>query len=122
MAKLAQSNGEVRLIMSHFFLPESLVDSYGARFPSASELDHMMAIRGVLVRWVKSPKISLHAREQLSRAGDWVKEQVETYTGKEFKDIPLAPESLVDHYRDFVSQSLDWLYVIWTLLPLDSGN
>lgn len=108
--------------MSKFFFPDSLVESYGGRFPSASELDHMMAIRGVLVRWVRLPKITLHAREELSRAGDWVKVEVEKYAGKEFKDIPLAPESLVDHYRDIVSQSLGWLYTLWTLLPPGPAN
>lgn len=107
---------------TQLFLPNSLVDSYGGMFPSASEQDHMMAIRGLLVRWVQLKSISAHAHSEVSRAINWMEEQIAKECGVSYKELPNAPETLVDHYQHSVSWNLGWLHLLSTFLHGTAHN
>jgi hypothetical protein len=80
-----------------------LKEYYGARFPQASELDHLMALRGYLFFLSKRTGISREAQFKLSEAIDQVTSRLPSV------NLPAAPRELFEHYRDVVSLHWGWL-------------
>lgn len=86
-----------------------LSEMYGAPFPAASVIDHLMALRGLLIHYSKRPDLSLDGRSKLGNAitevtnvlRDDLKVAISSHQG--------APRELFEHYLKHVAYIWRWL-------------
>ena len=92
-----------------------LREVFGAQFPQCSEIDHLLALRGLLFFFRGKPGLSLESARRLSFAIDEVSAHL-TSLGLDLRDKSrVAPRELFEFYRDTISAQWRWLQSLKTL-------
>ncbi|MBI2427103.1 MAG: hypothetical protein HYV34_04615 [Candidatus Kerfeldbacteria bacterium] len=89
-------------------LPVSLSDAYGAAFPTYTEIDHALALRGYLCLRKKEIR-DAGTMQELDVAIDEVTNYLAWQLGVDLSAKPLAPRELFQHYLLTVSKTWRWL-------------
>ncbi len=86
-----------------------LSEMYGASFPAASEIDHLMAIRGLLIHYSKRQDLSLDGRNKISEAISEVTSVLRDDLKVVIASHPGAPRELFEHYLKHIAYIWRWL-------------
>lgn len=91
------------------FAPCYLADQFGQGF-NATEAEHWLAVRGLLLMWIRDAEPGRDWYQHLSRAANEVNRILRLLGVQDPKKAARPPAELFGHYHDEVSKQWDWLY------------
>ena len=86
-----------------------LKECFGAQFPTSSEVDHWMALRGLLFFYSKRQGTGREAYERLSREISRVSDHLRDNLEVDVRNRRQASSELFGHYLNVVSDCWLWL-------------